>query len=151
VNYGHGFHSNDVRGVFAQPAVTPLARAKGEEVGTRARLFDRWDLAAALWQLDLASETVWNGDDGTTGVSAPTNRRGVEMETRYEVTPWLAADLALSFTKSHFTTDMENGGGLALAPKRTWAGGLFGASCARARCRTRGPALLRDRRPARDG
>jgi TonB family protein len=36
VNYGHGFHSNDVRGVFAQPPVTPLTRAKGEEIGTRA-------------------------------------------------------------------------------------------------------------------
>ena len=125
-NYGQGFHSNDVRGVFAEPAVTPLARARGEELGARAQLFQRWDLAAALWQLDLASETVWNGDDGTTGVSGPTNRKGIELETRYEVTPWLAADLALTFTKSRFTTDMENGGGLALAPKQTWAGGLSG-------------------------
>src|SRR5450432_3986601 len=125
-NYGHGFHSNDVRGVFAQPAVTPLARAIGEELGARARLWGRWDLAAALWQLDLSSETVWNGDDGTTGVSDPTTRKGVEVETRYEATAWLAADLALTFTKSQFTTDMENGGGLALAPKRTWAGGLSG-------------------------
>jgi TonB family protein len=126
LDYGHGFHSNDVRGVFAQPAVTPLARAKGEEIGVRARLFERWDLALALWQLDLASETVWNGDDGTTGVGDPTNRKGIEMETRYEVTPWLAADLELTFTKSLFTTDMENGGGLALAPKQTWTGGLSG-------------------------
>ena len=123
-NYGHGFHSNDVRGVFAQPAVTPLARAMGEELGARTRLFQRWDLAVALWQLDLASETIWNGDDGTTGVSDPTTRRGVELETRYEVTPWLAADLQLSFTRSQFTTDRENGGGLALAPRQTWAGGL---------------------------
>jgi TonB family protein len=126
LNYGHGFHSNDVRGVFSRPAVTPLARARGEELGARARLFERWDLAAALWQLDLASEIVWNGDDGTTAASDPTNRRGVELETRYEVTPWLAADLALSFTKSRFSTDRENGGGLALAPRRTWAGGLSG-------------------------
>ncbi|HEX3696153.1 MAG TPA: TonB family protein [Polyangia bacterium] len=125
-NYGHGFHSNDVRGVFAQPAVTPLARAKGEEVGSRARFFGRWDLAAAVWQLDLASETVWNGDDGTTAVSDPTNRKGIEIESRYEVTPWLAADMELTFTRSHFTTDRENGGGLALAPKKTWAGGLAG-------------------------
>lgn len=125
-NYGHGFHSNDVRGTFATPAVTPLARAIGEEVGARARLFGRWDLAAALWQLDLDSETVWNGDDGTTGVSDPTRRRGVELESRYEVAPWLAADLELTFTRSQFSTDMENGGGLALAPKTTWAGGLSG-------------------------
>jgi TonB family protein len=125
-NFGRGFHSNDVRGVFAQPSVTPLARATGEELGARARLFERWDLAAALWQLDLTSETVWNGDDGTTTVSDPTNRRGVELETRYEVTPWLAADAEVTFTKSHFTTDRENGGGLALAPKQTWAGGVSG-------------------------
>jgi hypothetical protein len=38
-NDGHGFHSNDVRGVFATPRVSPLTRAIGEELGTRARLF----------------------------------------------------------------------------------------------------------------
>jgi TonB family protein len=125
-NYGQGFHSNDVRGVFARPAVTPLARARGGELGARARLLERWDLAAALWRLDLESETVWNGDEGTTGVSGPTTRRGVELETRFEVTPWLAADLELTFTRSQFTTNMESGGGLALAPKQTWAGGVSG-------------------------
>src|SRR5439155_25532536 len=80
VNYGHGFHSNDVRGAFSRPAVTPLTRATGEELGARAFLFGRWDLAAAFWLLDLASETVWNGDDGTTAVGGSTSRRGVEIE-----------------------------------------------------------------------
>jgi hypothetical protein len=98
----------------------------GEELGARTRLWGRWDLAAALWKLDLDSETVWNGDDGTTGVSGPTTRHGVEVESRYEVTPWLAADLALTFTHSQFSTYLQNGGGLALAPKQTWAGGLSG-------------------------
>jgi outer membrane receptor protein involved in Fe transport len=124
VNYGHGFHSNDVRGVFAPCPVTPLTRAKGEEIGTRARLWGRWDLAAALWQLDLDNETVWDGDNGTTAVSGATTRRGVEFETRYEFTPWLAADLDLTYTHSQFSKDNSNGGGLALAPKTTWAGGL---------------------------
>jgi len=123
-NYGHGFHSNDVRGVFAPQAVTPLTRAVGEEIGSRARLFGRWDLALALWQLDLANETVWDGDNGTTAVSGATTRRGIEIETRYEFTSWLAADLDLSFTHSQFSKDNENGGGLALAPKQTWSGGL---------------------------
>jgi TonB family protein len=124
VNYGHGFHSNDVRGAFAQPSVTPLTRAKGEEIGTRARLWGRWDLAAALWQLDLDNETVWDGDNGTTAVSGATTRRGVEFETRYQLTSWLTADLDLTYTHSQFSKDNENGGGLALAPKTTWAGGL---------------------------
>jgi outer membrane receptor protein involved in Fe transport len=119
-----GFHSNDVRGVFATPSVTPLARAVGAEVGSRARLFGRWDLAVALWELQLASETVWDGDTGTTEVSGATQRHGVEVETRYELTLWLAADLDLTFSHSAFKANAGNGNGLALAPKQTWAGGL---------------------------
>jgi outer membrane receptor protein involved in Fe transport len=104
--------------------VTPLARAVGAEIGTRARLFGRWDLAVALWELQLASETVWDGDNGTTEVSGATQRRGVELETRYEITPWLAADLDLTFSHSQLKANAGNGDGLALAPKQTWAGGL---------------------------
>ena len=124
VNYGHGFHSNDVRGVFSSPSVTPLTRAVGEEVGARTRLWNKLDFAASGWLLDLANETTWNGDDGTTNVGDSTRRYGLEFESRYEITPWLAADGSVTFTHSQFTTDHENGGGLALAPKQTWSGGL---------------------------
>jgi outer membrane receptor protein involved in Fe transport len=124
VNYGHGFHSNDVRGVFADPGVTPLTRAIGAEVGSRARLFERWDLAVAFWTLDLDNETVWVGDEGTTEVGDATRRRGVEVETRYELTSWLAADLDLTFTRSALRENAGNGNGLALAPKQTWSGGV---------------------------
>ena len=123
-NWGHGFHSNDVRGVFTKPSVTPLTRAVGEEIGARSRLWDRFDFAVAGWLLDLNSETTWGGDDGTTNVGAATRRYGIEFESRYEFTPWLAADGAITFTHSQFTQDHENGGGLALAPKQTWTGGL---------------------------
>jgi TonB family protein len=123
-NYGNGLHSNDVRGVFTNPAVTPLTRAIGEEVGARSRLFERWDFAAALWRLALNNETVWGGDDGTTSVSDATLRYGVELETRLELTKWLAADGDVTLTHSQFSTDKANGGGLALAPKQTWSGGL---------------------------
>ena len=124
VNYGHGFHSNDVRGAFSKPAVTPLTRAIGEEVGARARPFGRWDLAASFWQLDLANETVWSGDEGTTAVGEATRRQGIELETRFEVTKWLAADLDVTFTDSRFKSNAGNGNGLALAPKQTYSGGL---------------------------
>jgi TonB family protein len=123
-NYGNGLHSNDVRGVFTTPAVTPLTRAIGEEAGARTRLFEKLDFAAALWYLHLDSETTWNGDDGTTGVSGATNRYGAELEARYEFYPWLSADGAVTFTHSQFSSDKENGGGLALAPKQTWSGGV---------------------------
>ena len=126
VNYGHGFHSNDVRGAFTPQKVTPLTRAIGEEVGSRARLFERWDLAVSFWQLDLANETVWVGDEGTTAVGDATTRRGIEAETRFELTKWLAADLDVTFTRSQFKANAGNGSGLALAPKQTWSGGLSG-------------------------
>jgi TonB family protein len=126
VNYGHGFHSNDVRGAFAKERVSPLTRAVGEEIGTRARLLDRWDLGLALWQLDLDNETVWIGDEGTNESGPATTRKGLELETRFELTKWLAADLDLTFTKSQFRANAGNGGGLALAPKQTWSGGLSG-------------------------
>jgi TonB family protein len=126
VNFGEGYHTNDVRGAFASPAITPITRAVGEEVGARGRFLGRWDLAAALWRLTLDNETTWDGDNGTTSVSDPTERYGLEIETRFEITPWLAADGDLTLTHSQFSTDRENGGGLALAPRQTWSGGLSG-------------------------
>jgi TonB family protein len=124
VNWGHGFHSNDVRGVFTTPPVTPLTRAVGEELGARTRLWDKLDFAASGWMLHLDNETTWNGDLGTTDVSPATLRYGLELEARYEFTPWLAADGAVTFTHSQYSTDHSNGNGLALAPKQTWSGGL---------------------------
>lgn len=152
-NYGHGFHSNDVRGVFTTPAVSPLTRAIGAEFGSRARLFQRWDVAAALWQLDLDNETVWIGDEGTTEVAGATTRKGLEIETRYELTSWLAADLDVTFTKSAFRENAGDGDGLALAPKQTWSGGVsarhaLGPGVARAGLRFYGIA---DRPASDDG
>jgi hypothetical protein len=123
-NYGNGFHSNDVRGVFTKPSVTPLTKAVGQEVGARTRLFDRLDLATALWRMTLANETLWSGDDGTTDVNPASLRYGTELESRIEITKWLAADADVTFTHSQFRGDKSNGGGLALAPKQTWSGGL---------------------------
>jgi TonB family protein len=124
-NYGHGFHSNDGRGVVRSlGAARPLTRAIGYEAGTRARLWDRWDLAAALWRLDLSSETVFVGDEGTTEASDASRRYGVELETRFAITPWLSADLDLTATKSAFVVNRGNGDAIALAPRYTWAGGL---------------------------
>jgi len=125
-NYGHGFHSNDVRGAFASPAVTPLARAVGSEVGARARVLRRLDFTAALWQLDLETETVWSGDEGTTDVSGRTHREGAELDLRYEAFSWLIADAGVTFTRSKYQADAGYGAGLALAPKQTWVGGLSG-------------------------
>ena len=115
-NYGQGFHSNDVRGVFTSQPVSPLVRANGGEVGTRTRLFNRWDFAATGWLLDLTNETVWSGDEGTTSVSPATRRYGAELETRFELTSWLAADLDVTFTRAQYV----NGRAGARCPSTPW-------------------------------
>lgn len=122
---GAGFHSNDARGVVrGEDPVTPLARALGYEVGLRTRLLDRLDLALAFFGLDLESEVVWVGDEGTTEARGPTSRLGAELEARLEVLPWLFADLDLSLTKAEFTEAPEDAAAVPLAPTRLVSGGL---------------------------
>jgi TonB family protein len=124
-NFGDGFHSNDARSVVETGGAGALPRAIGYEVGARARLFGaRLDLAAALWRLDLASELVWSGDDGGTSPSDPTRRQGVDLEARYQILPWLFADLDVSLAKAQFRQDFGNGKAVALAPSRIITGGL---------------------------
>ncbi len=129
LNYGRGFHSNDARGAVrrmdpASPTVTLLAVAVGYEAGARLRLFDRVDLGAAVFRLDLESETVWVGDEGTTEARGPTRRIGAELEARVKLTKWLFADADATFTRATFVQNAGNGNAVALAPTRTFSGGI---------------------------
>ena len=110
-NFGYGFHSNDARGVvrLVDP-VTPLTRAMGYELGARTRLLDRrLDLAVALWGLDIDSEIVWVGDEGTTEAAGATRRLGVEAEGRLQIRPWLFADLDVTLSDAKFRENAGNG------------------------------------------
>lgn len=125
LNYGEGFHSNDARGIVqAQNAATPLTKARGYEVGSRTRLFERLDLAVALWRLDLDSELVWSGDAGGTEDSGRTKRYGIDAELRYQVLDWLWSDFDITQSKARFVNNAGNGDAVALAPTRTISGGL---------------------------
>ena len=125
VNFGRGFHSNDARGVVrAINPVTPLTPALGYEVGARTRLFQRLDLAASLWGLDLDSELVWVGDEGRTDSSGATRRLGFEFEGRLRIVDWLFADLDLTVNDARFTQNAGNGNSVALAPRFTISSGL---------------------------
>ncbi len=93
LNWGRGYHSNDVRGATTtidpstgEPArrVSVLVPATGYEAGVRTRrLAPGLQLSASLWQLDIGSELVFSGDSGTTEPSRPSRRRGVELAAYY--------------------------------------------------------------------
>jgi hypothetical protein len=111
-NAGHGFHSNDVRGVTitvdpvtGDPAqkVPFLVKAKGAEVGVRTKIIPDLDSSVALFVLDYASELLFVGDAGTTEASRPSRRVGVEWTNHYKPLPWLGFDFDVAMTRARFT------------------------------------------------
>lgn len=140
VNFGYGFHSNDARGVVRSvDPVTPLTRTVGYELGARTRLLERrLQLAVALWGIDIDSETVWVGDEGTTEAGPASRRVGAEAEVRWEILPWLFADADVTVADARFRGNAGNGRAVALAPRVTASGGLAVAHPAGWRAAVRG-------------
>ncbi|MFI5028841.1 MAG: TonB-dependent receptor domain-containing protein, partial [Solirubrobacterales bacterium] len=122
---GGGFHSNDARAAIATDGVGALARAWGGEVGSRVNLWNKLDLAAALWFLYLSSEQVFDADTGGTAPSDPTRRYGLDLEGRWAITQsWLWADADLSLAHATYTVDHGNGNAVALAPTQVFTAGI---------------------------
>ena len=112
VNGGFGFHSNDARGATITvdpaagdpaPRVTPLARARGAEVGVRSVRVPHLQTSLALWTLALDSELIFVGDAGTTEAGRPSRRYGVEWANYYSPASWLTLDVDVSLSRARFT------------------------------------------------
>ncbi len=108
-NWGDGYHSNDARGVTRSgqnpdsAPVTPLTRANGVEFGVAQRLANL-ESRLDVFQLQLHSELVFDGDAGVTAPSGATTRRGVEWGNTYHLNAWLEAELNAAFTRARFDT-----------------------------------------------
>ncbi len=121
-NYGEGYHSNDARSAVA-PGSSPLARAKSYEVGVRSKPWgpEGVELIATLWRLDLKSELVFVGDEGTTEIRGASRRMGVEVAARGQVWGPLYFNGSVTYTKAEF----RNGDAIPLAPEVTAYGALL--------------------------
>jgi outer membrane receptor protein involved in Fe transport len=121
-NYGEGYHSNDARSAVI-PGAIPLARAKTYEVGVRSRPWgpEGIELIATAWALDLQSELVFVGDEGTTEIRGASRRRGVELAARGHITGPLYFNSSVTWTKAELT----NGDAIPLAPELTAYGALL--------------------------
>jgi hypothetical protein len=124
VNAGFGFHSNDARAAVAGRGRGALARAFGAETGARMRPTDGFSAAVAAWYLGLASEQVWSGDAGGTEASDPTRRYGLDLDLRWDLTPWLRLDGNVNLARSRFVANAGNAGAVALAPRILGGGGV---------------------------
>ena len=110
-NAGRGMHSNDARGttITRDPKtgdpvdkVPVLVAARGLELGARTEALPGLQTSIALWQLRSDSELVYGGDAGATEAAAASRRRGVELNNRWDATPWLLVDADLAWTHSRF-------------------------------------------------
>lgn len=110
VNWGQGFHSNDVRGstIRLDPAsgdpVDPIdlfVDQQGAEIGLR---FEGSALAATLAWFWLASdsELLFVGDSGATEPSDASARTGVEINAFWQPSPAWTVDVLASFVDSAF-------------------------------------------------
>ena len=111
LNAGTGFHSNDARGttIRIDPAsgdavdpVTPLARAKGMELGLRTEAVTGLQSSLSLYRLDFDSELVFVGDAGTTEAGRPSRRTGFEFSNYYKPNKWLTVDADIAFARGRF-------------------------------------------------
>ncbi|OLC17442.1 MAG: hypothetical protein AUH29_01845 [Candidatus Rokubacteria bacterium 13_1_40CM_69_27] len=114
-NFGTGFHSNDARAVILDPRLPALPTARGYEFGVKTQVIPRVEVSATYWVLDLQSELVFNGDDGTTEPRGPSHRVGGELATRVKLLDWLTFSGDVTVSRAQFDT----GKAVPLAPRLT--------------------------------
>ncbi|MGH1365057.1 MAG: TonB-dependent receptor [Calditrichia bacterium] len=104
--------------------VETLPRAVGAEIGFRTLLGGRINFSAAAWWLDLEREYVYIGDAGSTELSDPTVRYGVDMEARANLSTWMWADADVNISEGKVKNAPDGEDFIALAPRITSTGGL---------------------------
>jgi outer membrane receptor protein involved in Fe transport len=133
LNYGHGFHSNDVRAavntidpVTGDPtqAQDVLVEGKGSEIGFRYDTLNGFNIAIAAFELRTDSELVFVGDAGTTEPSDPTSRSGVEINSFWEISENWVFDFSAAKTSGYFRGLPSNADSITDAHEEVLAAGL---------------------------
>ena len=133
LNYGHGFHSNDVRAavntfdpISGDPtdAQDVLVEGKGSEIGLRYDTLGGFNFAIAAFELRTDSELVFVGDAGTTEPSDPTSRRGIEVNSFWEISDNWVMDFSAAKTNGYFRGLPSNADSITDAHEEVVAAGL---------------------------
>jgi outer membrane receptor protein involved in Fe transport len=100
-----------------------LPKATAGEIGIKGNL-SRVHFASSIWYLYLQKEFVYSGDGGSTELSNPTQRFGVDFEARWEINNWLWADADISASKGTINNLPAGQNYIPLAPTLTATGGI---------------------------
>uniref|UniRef100_Q47FF0 TonB-dependent receptor n=1 Tax=Dechloromonas aromatica (strain RCB) TaxID=159087 RepID=Q47FF0_DECAR len=117
-NWGHGFHSNDARGATTRTnpqngasidTLPLIVKARGSELGIRVVPLPGWSSSLSIWQMELASELVFIGDEGVTEPKGASQRSGLEWSNYFTPIPGLIVDADLALSKARFKTEVNGG------------------------------------------
>lgn len=110
-NYGHGMHSNDVRGttIRIDPStgdpvdpVDALVASEGAEIGIRFEDGSKFNATFVGFWLALDSELVFVGDAGGTEANEGSQRLGFEATTFWQFNDWLSINAAYTHTDASY-------------------------------------------------
>lgn len=126
---GKGFHSNDARVVIANKGFDILPAAYGTDLGVNWKPVPDLFINAAVWYLYLQQEFTFGQDliDQPAGPVTPsgrTVREGVDLSARYQLTPWLFANLNANFARPRYIDSAKGNNYVPLAPTFTSTAGL---------------------------
>jgi outer membrane receptor protein involved in Fe transport len=117
-NWGHGFHSNDVRGATSRTnpqdgtaisQIPLLVKSKGSEVGMRVTPLSGWTSNLTFWKMQLASELVFIGDEGITEPRGASERSGLEWSNYFTPRSGWIVDTDVALSKARFKEDINGG------------------------------------------
>ncbi len=104
--------------------VSTLPKATAGELGLQTKLFKKLHVNLAVWYLYLEKEYVYAGDGGTTELSNPTQRLGIDAEFRYPFLSWLWFDADVSYANATIKNLSKGHNHVPLAPVVVASGGL---------------------------
>ncbi|GAA4281032.1 TonB-dependent receptor [Gaetbulibacter aestuarii] len=121
---GIGFHSNDTRVVVTNLQENSLPRAYGVDFGNIWKPSSKIIINAALWYLFSEQEFVYVGDAGIVEPSGSSERFGLDLGLRYQISDWLYFNSDLTVTRARNLDAPENENYIPLAPHATFTGGI---------------------------
>ena len=121
---GIGFHSNDARVVLQDNADKVLPRAYGADFGNIWKPTKNIVLNTAVWYLFSEEEFVYVGDAGIVEPSGKSERYGLDLGVRYQITDNIYFDTDATITKARSLEASAGQDYIPLAPNFTLAGGL---------------------------
>ncbi|SFJ20696.1 TonB-dependent receptor [Olleya namhaensis] len=121
---GIGFHSNDSRVVLNQNIDNALPKAYGVDFGNIWKPSSKVVINTALWYLFSEEEFVYVGDAGIIEPSGKSERYGLDLGIRYQLSDNIYFNTDATLTRARSLEETDGNDYIPLAPDFTLVGGV---------------------------